>query len=72
MFNRSPAVSARLKPSGNAVSCGVGRSHGSEPTLLWLWCRPGAAAPIEPLAWKPPNAIGAALKGQKDKRKIKA
>ena len=22
-----------------AVSCGVGRTHHSDPTLLWLWCR---------------------------------
>ena len=31
--------------------CGVGCRHGSDPTLLWLWCRPGATAPIWPLAW---------------------
>ena len=23
-----------------------------DPTLLWLWCRPAAAAPITPLAWE--------------------
>ena len=22
--------------------------------LLWLWCRPAAIAPIQPLAWEPP------------------
>ena len=33
----------------------------SNPVLL---CRPAAAAPIGPLAWKPPYAAGAALKGQ--------
>ena len=22
--------------------------------LLWLWCRPEATAPIQPLAWEPP------------------
>ena len=27
-----------------------------------LWCRPGAAAPIGPLAWKPPFATLEALK----------
>ena len=32
--------------------------------LLWLWCRPAAAAPILPLAWEPPHASGAALKKQ--------
>ena len=33
--------------------------------LLWLWRRPAATAPIRPLAWEPPHAIGAALKRQK-------
>ena len=31
-----------------------------EPVLLWLWCRPAATAPIRPLAWEPPYAVGAA------------
>ena len=39
-------------------------------TLLWLWCRPAAAAPIRPLAREPPWASGAALKGQKTKKKV--
>ena len=30
--------------------------------LLWLWCRPGATAPIGPLGWEPLYAAGAALK----------
>ena len=33
--------------------------------LLWLWCRPVAAALIRPLAWEFPSAIGVALKRQK-------
>ena len=37
-----------------AVSCGVGRRWGSHPALLWLWCRPTATAPIQPLAWELP------------------
>ena len=28
--------------------------------LLWLWSRRAAAAPIQPLAWEPPYAAGAA------------
>ena len=36
-----------------------------------LWCRPTAVAPIRPLAWEPPYAAGAALKGQKTKTKTK-
>ena len=30
-----------------------------------LWCRPAAVAPIRPLAWELPYAMGAALKRQK-------
>ena len=37
--------------------------------LLWLWRRPGAVALIQPLAWEPPYAVGAALKKQKKKNK---
>ena len=35
---------------------------GKDPVLLWLWCRPAAVAPIQPLTWVPPYAIGMALK----------
>ena len=57
--------------SGAAVSWGVGRRHGSDPVLLWLWCRPAAVAPIRPLAWEPPYAAGVALKIKKFKKKFK-
>ena len=36
-----------------------------------LWCRPAATAPIRPLTWEPPYAMGAGLektKRQKEKR----
>ena len=46
------------------MSCGVGRRCGSDPELLWLWCRPAAVAPIRPLAWEPPHAIDEALKSK--------
>ena len=46
------------------MSCGVGPRCGSDPSLLWLWCRPAAAAPIGPLVWKLPYAMGAALKSK--------
>ena len=49
------------------MSCGIG----SDLVLLWLWCRPADAALIRPLAWEPPYAMGAALKGQKTKKKKK-
>ena len=60
--------------SGVAVSCGVGRRHGSDPMLLWLWCRPLAIALIRPLTWEPPYATGVAqeiAKKTKKKKKFK-
>ena len=42
------------------MSCGVGCRCGLDPTLLWLWHRPAATAPIRALAWEPPCAPGAA------------
>ena len=59
------------KGSGIAVSCGVGCRRGPDPTLLWLWRRPEATAPIPPLAWEPPYAAGTALKDKKTKKKKK-
>ena len=44
------------------MSCGVGQGNGSDPTLLWLWHRPSATAPICPLAWKPPYVLSVAKK----------
>ena len=31
---------------------------------LCLWHRPAATVPIAPLAWEPPYAVGAALRGK--------
>ena len=54
------------------MSCGVGRGCGSDPALLWLWRRLAATAPIQPLAWEPPYAAGAAQEiAKKDKKKKK-
>ena len=61
-----PALAQWVKGSSVAVSCGVGCRHGSDPTLLWLWCWPAAIDTIRPLAWEPPCAMGAALKKKKD------
>ena len=55
-----------------AVSGGVGHRFSSDPLLLWLWCRPAAAALIQPLAWELPCARGAAQKKQKKKKKKKS
>ena len=53
------------------MSCGVGRKHGLDPALLWLWYRPAATARIGPLAWEPPQAEGSALEKTKNKQKKK-
>ena len=47
------------------MSCGC--RYGSDPMLLWLWCRSVATSPIRPIAWEPPYAMGVAL--EKTKRK---
>ena len=53
------------------MSCGIGHRRGSDPTLLWLWRRPAAIAPIRPLAWEPPYATGVAVEKAKTKKKNK-
>ena len=53
------------------MSCGVGHRHGSDPAWLCLWCRLAAAAPIGPLAWEPPYAMGAALEMAKRQQQKK-
>ena len=57
--------------AGIAVSCGVGHRFGLDPTLLWLWYRLAAVAPMGPLAWELPCASGEALKGEKTKKRKK-
>ena len=52
-----------------AVSCGVGCRYGSDPELLWLWCRPVAIALIRALARELPYAAVSALKKKKKKKK---
>ena len=54
------------------MSSGVGRRHGSDLALLWLWRRPAAVALIRPIAWKPPFAVDVALKRQEKKKKNNA
>ena len=53
------------------MSCGAGRRCGSDPVLLWLWCRPVATALIQPLARELPYAVGTALKRKKKEKKKK-
>ena len=51
------------------MSCGVDCRHGSDLTLLWLWCRLTDTAPFRPPAWEPPGAAGVALKKDKQTKK---
>ena len=50
------------KASSIAVSCSVDCRWGSDLVLLWLWLwrRPAAIVLIQPQAWEPPYAEGAA------------
>ena len=45
------------------MNCSVGHRRGLD--LARLWYRPAAVAPVRPLAWKLPYAVGTALKRQK-------
>ena len=51
------------------MSCGVGGRRGSDPKLLCLWHRLVATAPIQPLAWEPPQAMGANQEMEKRQKK---
>ena len=51
------------------MSDGVGCRCSLDLALLWLWGRPAAVAPIQPLAWELPYAVGVAFKkDQKNKQ----
>ena len=50
------------------MSCGVSCRCGSDPALLWLWCRPVVIALIQTLAWELLYAIGTALKNNTKKK----
>ena len=52
------------------MSCGVGHRLGSDPALLWPWCRLAAATLFRPLARELPYAAGVAL-GEKTKKQRK-
>ena len=59
--------------SGLRVRCCRNVQHrlqfSSELALLWLWCQPAAAAPIQPSAWELSCAAGTAVKKQTNKLK---
>ena len=60
--------SARLQKDADAIP-GLAQWV-VDPGLLWLWCRPAAAALIRPLGWELPYAAGAALKSRKKKNPL--
>ena len=64
----SNVIPTVVEGSGLAPSYSVGHRGRSDLTLLRLWCRRGAAAPIQPLAWKLLYVTGAALKKKKKKK----
>ena len=71
-----PGLAQWVNGSGIVVSCGVGHRRGLDPELLWLRHSLVATAPIQPLAWEPPYASGAAqeiatTKDKKTKKKKK-
>ena len=51
------------------MSCDIGCRCGSDPTLLWLWLRLVAIAPIRSLALELPYAVGVALDKAKNNKK---
>jgi len=51
------------------MSCSVNLRLGSDMMLLWLWHRPAATSPIQPLAWDPPYATSVDLESKKKKKK---
>ena len=53
------------------MSFDVGHRNGLDLVSLWLWRRPAAVVPIQPLAWELPYAAGAALKSKKPKKNPK-
>ena len=65
-----PGLAQWVKGSGVAMSCGVGCRRCLDPMLLWLWCRPLATAPIQPLTREPPYAVESGpRKGKKTETK---
>ena len=51
------------------MNCAVGCRRSSDSALLQLWRRLAATAPIQPLAWETPYALGAAQEMEKKDQK---
>ena len=50
------------------MSSGIGCTRSLDLALLWLCCKPAAAALIQPLTWELPYAMRAALNKQTNKQ----
>ena len=53
------------------MSCGVVPRRGSNPELLWPWCRPAAIAPLQTLAMGTSIKCGCCPKNQKTNKQTK-
>ena len=60
------ALLSRVR-SGIATSYGVGHRRGSDPSLLWLWCR-GSCSSNSTLAQEFSHATDAAIKKERKKK----
>ena len=65
-----PGFARWVKDQGVAMSCGIGHRCSSDPTaLLWLRCKPVAAALIGPLPWELAYPAGVALRSSPPPKK---
>ena len=62
-----PGLTLWIRGSIIAASCVVSLRCSSDPVWLWLWHRPAATTPIQPLAWELPCAAFVALKRKRKK-----
>ena len=67
-FRTSISRRQSIRKELSVMSCGVGRRHGSD--LVWLWCRPAAAALIWSLACKRLYATGEVVKKNSNNNQI--
>ena len=66
-----PSLTQWFKNLALLQAVAIGRRCRSDLALLWLWCKPAAAALIQPLEWELPYTTGLAIKRKKRKeRKI--
>ena len=65
-----PGLSQWVKDLLLLCAAVIGHRCGSDAMLLWLCRKQAAVALLQPLAWEPPYAAGAALEKKKKKKKI--